>query len=148
MHLLYHSTSFCIPAEKKLFGCSRSQVCTASFTSSLEVNLRPRNASFRGPTHKPFLDSWCSVHIEPTCDGKFPQVSLLLPKETALRHVLRWSNLAKEHPCFRPRCFHSTEGRALYCKCLKSLTGIVNTVQCASSSLSRLPRNLKIAFTF
>jgi hypothetical protein len=34
MHLLYHSTSFCIPAENKLFGCSRSQVCTASFTSS------------------------------------------------------------------------------------------------------------------
>jgi len=148
MHLLYRSTSFCIPAEKKLFGCSRSQVCTASFTSSLEVNLRSRNASFRGPTHKPFVDSWYSVHTEPTYDGEFPQVSLLLPKETALRHVLRLSSLAKELPCFRPRCCHSTEGRALYCKWLNSSTGIVNTVLCASSSLSRLPRYLKVAFTF
>ena len=148
MHLLHRSTSFCSPAEKKLFGCSRSQVCTASFTSLLDVNLRPHNASFRGPNHKTFVDSWYSVHTEPTYDGEFPRVSLLLPKETALRHVLRWCNLAKEHPCIRPRCCHSTEGRALYCKWLKSSTGIVNTVQCASSSLSRLPRNLKIAFTF
>jgi len=146
-HLLYRSTNFCIPAEKKLSGCSQSQVCTTSFTSSLEVDLRPRNASFRGPTHKPFVDSWCSFHTEPTYDRKFPQVSLL-PKETALRHVLQWSNLAKEHPRFRPHCYHSNEGRALYCKWLNSSTGIVNTVQCTSSSLSRLPRNLKIAFTF
>jgi hypothetical protein len=35
MYLLYRSTSFCIPAEKKLFGCSRSQVCNASFLPSL-----------------------------------------------------------------------------------------------------------------
>ena len=27
MHLLYRSTSFCIPAEKKLFGCSCGLVC-------------------------------------------------------------------------------------------------------------------------
>jgi len=73
----------------------------------------------------------------------------LLPKETTLRHVVFWwSNLAKEHPCFRPRCWHSTEGGALYCKWQNSSTDIVNTAQCASSSLSRLPRNLKIAFTF
>jgi len=71
------------------------------------------------------------------------------PKQTALRHVvLRWCNLAKERPCFRPRCCHSTEGRALYCTWLNSSTGIVNTAQCASSSLSRLPRDLKITFTF
>jgi len=148
MYLLYRSTSFCIPAQKKLFGCSQNQACTASFTSSLEVNLRPHNAFFRGPTHKPFVDSRCSVHTEPTYDGEFPKVSLLLPKETALRHVLRWSNLAKECPCFCPCCCHSTEGRALYCKWLNSSTGIVNTVQCASSSLSQLLCNLKIAFTF
>ena len=78
-----------------------------------------------------------------------PQVSLLLPKETALRHfVLLWCNLVKEGPCFRPRCCHLTEGRALYCTWLNSSTDIVNTAQCASSSLTRLPRNLKIAFTF
>ena len=123
-------------------------MCTASFTSSLEVNLQLRKASFRGPTHKPFVDSWCSVHTEPTYDSEFPQVSLLLAKETALRHVLRWSNLAKDRPCFRPRCCHSTEGRRLYCKWLKSSTGIVNTVQCASSSVSRLQTNFKIAFIF
>jgi hypothetical protein len=35
-----------------------------------------------------------------------------------------------------------------YCKWLNSSTGIVNTAQCASSSLSWLLRNLKIAFTF
>src|SRR5215510_14832179 len=75
------------------------------------------------------------------------QVSLL-PKETALRHVLRWCNLTKERPCFRPRCCQPTDGRALFCKWLNSSTGIVNTVQCTSSSLSRLPRNLKIAFTY
>ena len=86
---------------------------------------------------------------EPTWDGEFPQVSLLLLKETALRHiVLRWCNLAKEHPRFRSRCCHSTEDRVLYCTWLNSSTGIVNTAQCDSSSLSRLPRNLKIAFTF
>jgi hypothetical protein len=33
-------------------------------------------------------------------------------------------------------------------KWLNSSTGAVNTAQCASSCLSRLPRNLKIAFTF
>ena len=49
---------------------------------------------------------------------------------------------------FRPRCCHSTEGRALYCTWLNSSTGTVNTAQRASSSVSRLPRNLKIAFTF
>jgi len=81
MHLLYRSTSFCIPAEKTLFGCSRSQVCTASLTSSLEVNLRPRNASFRGPTHKPFVDSWYSLHTEPTYDGEFPQFHSFCPKK-------------------------------------------------------------------
>jgi len=43
MYFLYRSTSFCIPVEKKLSGWSRSQVCTASFTSSSEVNLPPRN---------------------------------------------------------------------------------------------------------
>src|SRR5215510_7459127 len=38
--------------------------------------------------------------------------SLLLPKETALRHVvLRSCNLAKERPCFRRFCCQSTEGR-------------------------------------
>ena len=74
---------------------------------------------------------------------------LLLPKQTALRHVvLRWCNLANERPCFRPRWCHSTEDRALYCTWLNSSTGIVNTAQCTSSSLSRLPGNLKIAFTF
>ena len=62
--------------------------------------------------------------------------------------VLRWCNLAKERPRFRPRCCHSTEGRALYCTRLNSSTGIVNTAQCASSSPSGLRRNLKIAFTF
>jgi len=123
-------------------------ISSLSVNSSLEVNLRPRNTSFRGPTHKPFVQSRRSVHTEPTYDGEFPQVSLLLPKETALRHVFRWSNLAKERQCFRPRCCHSTAGRALYCKWLNSSTGIVNTVQCASSSLSRLQRNLKIVFTF
>ena len=71
------------------------------------------------------------------------------PKKIALRHVVfRWCNLGKERPCFRPRCCHSTEGRALYCTWLNSSTGTVITAQCASSSLSRLPRNLKIAFTF
>ena len=49
---------------------------------------------------------------------------------------------------FLPRCFRLTEGRALYCKWLNSSTGIVNTAQCASSSLSRLPHNLKIGFSF
>jgi hypothetical protein len=122
-------------------------MCTASFTSLLEVNRRPRNASFRGPTHKAFVDSWCSVHTEPTYDGEFPQVSLL-PKETALHYILRWSNLANKRPCFHPRCFHSTEGRALYCKWLNSSTGIFNTAQCASSSLSRLLHNLKLGFPF
>ena len=98
---------------------------------------------------KPFIDSWCSVHTEPTYNGEFPQASLLLPKETALRHiVLRWCNLAKECPCFRPRCCHSTEGRVIYCTWLNSSTGIVNTAQCASSSLFQLLHNLKIAFTF
>ena len=83
-----------------------------------------------------------------TYDGKFPHVSLLLPKETLLRHVvLRWCNLAKERLCFRPRCCHSTEGRALYCTWLNSSTGIVNTAQCGASFLSRLPPNLEIAFT-
>src|SRR5215510_3232721 len=72
-------------------------------------------------------------------DSHLPQVSLLLPKETALRHVvLRWCNLAKERPCFRPPCCQSTEGRALYCKWLNISTGTVYTAQCASSSLSRL----------
>jgi len=36
----------------------------------------------------------------------------------------------------------------LYCKWLNSSTGIVNTAQCASSSLSRLPRNLKLPLLF
>ena len=90
-----------------------------------------------------------SILSRHTYDGEFPQVSLLLPKETALRHVvLRWCNLAKNDPCFRSRCCHSTKGRTLYCTWLNSSTGIVNTAQCASSSLSRLPRNSKIAFTF
>jgi len=71
------------------------------------------------------------------------------PKETALRNVvLRWCYLVEEGPCFRPRCCHSTEGKALYCTWLNSSTGIVNTAQCASSFLPRLPRNLKSAFTF
>ena len=101
------------------------------------------------PTHKPFVDSWCCVHTEPTYDGEFPQVSLLLPKETAQRHdVLRWRNVAKERPSFRPRCCHSTECRVLYCTWLSSSTGTVNTAQCGSFSLSRLPRNLEMAFTF
>jgi hypothetical protein len=146
MHSLYSSTSFCIPTEKKLFGRSRSQVCTASFTSSSEVNLRPCNASF-SPTHKLSVHQWCSVHTEPTYNDEFPLVSLLR-KETALCHILRWCNLAKERPCFRPRCCHSIEGRALYCKWRNPSTGTVNTAQCASSSLSRLPRNLEIFFTF
>ena len=76
-------------------------------------------------------------------------VSLLLSKETAQHHdVLRWRNLAKGGPCFRPGCCHSTEGSALYCTWLNSSTGIVNSAQCANSSLSRLPHNLKIAFNF
>ena len=136
MHLLYRSTSFCIPAEKKLFGCPNSNTCSTRF--------KPFH-----PLIKLSFDSWCSVHTEPIYDGEFPQFSSLPPKETALRHVvLLWCNLAKDRPCFRPRCCHSTEGRALYCTWLNFSTGIVKTAQCASSSLSWLPRNLKIAFTF
>ena len=53
----------------------------------------------------------------------------------------------KEGSMFCPRCCHSTDG-ALYCTWLNTSTIIVYTTQCASYSLSRLPRNLKIAFTF
>ena len=132
MHLLYLSTSFCIPAEKKLFGCFRCWWLTRTTLISKHVFDPILNFP---PTHKPFVDSWCCVHTEPTYDGEFPHVSLL-PKETALRHVLRCCNFAKERSFLRPRCCHSTEGRALYCKWLNSSTGIVNTAQRASSSLS------------
>jgi hypothetical protein len=138
MHLSYRSTSFCIPAEKKLFGCSRSQVCTTSFTSSLEVNLRLRNTSF--------ISNTCSTQFKPfhplinlsLTNGALSTLSQHMTMDFHWFHsfcpkkphyvavVLRWCNLAKEHPCFRPRCCHSTEGRALYCKWLKSSTGIVN----------------------
>src|SRR5215469_3791462 len=57
----------------------------------------------------------------------FHRLQSFLPKVTALRHVfLRWCHLAKERSYCRPRCCHSTEGRALYCKWLNSSTGIVN----------------------
>ena len=145
MHLLYRSTSFCILAEKKLFSCA---MLMADQNDLHQWHVFDPIYTFP-PTHKPFVESWWSVHTEPTYDGEFPQVSLLRPKETALRHVvLRWCNLAKERPCFRPRCCQSIEGRALYCIWLNSSIGIVNSVQCGSSSLSWLPRNLKIAFTF
>jgi len=84
---------------------------------------------------------------------KFLMMDILI-SETCWAHkkwnkiALRRCNLAKDRPCFRPRCCHSTEGTALYCTWLNSSTGIVSTAQCGSSSLSRLPRNLKILYFF
>ena len=49
---------------------------------------------------------------------------------------------------FAPVAATRQKGRALYCTWLNSSTCIVNTEQCASSFLSRLPPNLKISFTF
>jgi hypothetical protein len=63
----------------------------------------------------------------------FRMIHSFRPIETALRHVRRWRNLAQERPRFRPRCCHSTGGRALYCKWQNSSTGIVNSAQCARS---------------
>jgi len=43
---------------------------------------------------------------------------------------------------------HHSMNWGLNAPTLNSLTGIVNTTQCASYSVSRLPRNLKITFSF
>src|SRR5215510_4373609 len=102
------------------------------------------------------LAAWCvaiathhvAKHNTPITTVNFHRFHSFCPKETALRHVLRWCNLAKERPCFRPPCCQPTESRALFCKWLNTSTGTVNTTQCTSSCLSRLPHNLKIAFIF
>jgi hypothetical protein len=152
MHLLYRSTthSFFIlyhgicPVDVVLCVWCRwlttttfiSNMCLTQFkTSHPLINLLLTNGAL----------SILSQHTM----VNFHRFLLLLPKETALRHVvLRWCNVAKECPCFRPRCCHSAEGRAMYCKWLNTSTGTVNSAQCTSSFLSRLPHNLKTAFTF
>ena len=65
---------------------------TTFISNTCSTRFKPFHPLINLPTY-----SWCCVHTEPTYDGEFPQVSLLLPKQTALRHaVLRWCNLAKE----------------------------------------------------
>ena len=49
MHLFQRSRSFWMRSEKNVLGWAASHSCTASFTSSPEVNRRPLKASFSGP---------------------------------------------------------------------------------------------------
>jgi len=118
------------------------------------------------PTRTTFIRNTCSTRIKPF----HPLINLSLthgalsilsqhttvnfhrfhscPKKPHYVAFFDGAILQRSIPCFRPRCCHSTEGRALYCTWPNSSTGTVNTAQCGSSSLTWLPRNLKIAFTF
>jgi hypothetical protein len=128
-----------------------------SFSTALEVRWAPLPSL----PHRKWICDLATPPFHPLANLPFTNGALsilsqhttvnfhrFLPKKPALRHIVfRCCNIAKKRPCFCPPCCHSTEGRALYCKWLDS-TGTVNTAQCASSSLTQLPRTLKIAFTF
>ena len=144
MHLLYRSTSFCIPAEKMLLAARCWWPTRRTFISNMcSTRFKPFHPLINlSLTHGAL--SILSQHMT----MNFHRFHSFCPNKPHYAVVFRWFNLAKERPCFCPCCCHSTEGRALYCTWLNSSKGIVNTAQCASSFLSRLPRNLKIAFTF
>ena len=147
IHLLYHSSNFCIPAEKKLFGCAMLLADQTTFISNTcsnpDLNLSTHSWTFRWLTALcPYWANtrrWISTRFTPSAPQNEPHYATLFFDVAILQRSVH---------LFVPRCFHSTEGRALYCACLNSSTGTVNTAQCVSSSLFRLPRNLKIVFTF
>jgi hypothetical protein len=131
IHLLYRSTkrNFCIlyrgicPVDVVL--CARCWLPTR--TTSISTTCSTQFKTFH-----PLLNIWLTDGALSTLSQhttvNFHRFRSFCPKENALRHVvLRWCNLAKECPCFCPRCCHSTEGRALYCKWLNSSPGTVNT---------------------
>lgn len=113
---LYRSISLSV-SEEKLFGFSRSQVCTASFTLSSGVNLRRSNVSLSEDAiiiychiqvirriRKKFKRSRLWIECHKLRLLNFHKVSLLRPKDSELQHiVVWWCNLVEKRPYLCPR---------------------------------------------
>lgn len=101
---LYRSISFSV-SEEKLFGFSRSQVCTASLSSG--VNLRRSNVYLSEDA----IIIYCHIQVIRRIRKKFKlrllnfhKVSLLRPKDSELQHiVVWWCNLVEKRPYLCPR---------------------------------------------
>lgn len=106
---LYRSISLSV-SEEKLFGFSRSQVCTASFTLSSGVNLRRSNVSYVSLSEDAII-IYCHTQVIRRIRKKFKlrllnfhKVSLLRPKDSELQHiVVWWCNLVEKRPYLCPR---------------------------------------------
>ena len=149
--------------------CSHFKHCYPSVFSN--HGIRPVNVVLYAwcwwPTRTTFISNMCSTRFKPfhpLIDLSLTHGALSILSQHTMVNFDRFHSFCPKKPhyttlffngailqrasMYSPHCCHSTEGRALYCTWLKSSIGIVNTAQCTSSSLSWLPCNLKIAYTF